>query len=220
MSGKDITFDVSGKSSAGYLALPDGPNAPGVIVLHAWWGLNSFFKKFCDRLASEGFVAFVPDLNDGKVAQTVEEAEKLLEEGDRERKRAIVAATPDFLRGRPEVRKEPLAVIGFSMGAAWSLALASEKPTDIRKTVLFYGTNSVDFSKIQADILGHYADTDEYEPLDGIRGMETDMRLAGLKPTVYIYPNTVHWFFEDDRPQYDPEASRRAWRRTLEFLRT
>ncbi len=38
------------------------PETPDVIVLHAWWGLNQFFKNLCDRLAAEGFLAFAPDL--------------------------------------------------------------------------------------------------------------------------------------------------------------
>ena len=219
MSGQDITFDVNGKSLAGYLAIPIQPDAPGVIVLHAWWGLNPFFKRFCDRLASEGFVAFAPDLYNGKVARTVDEAKQLMSEGDSERKHAIVAASPDFLRGRPEVRREALSLIGFSMGASWSLVLSSERPEDIRKVVLFYGIDNTEFSKIQANILGHYSDVDEWEPLDGVRTMEADMRTAGLKPTFHIYPNTSHWFFEEDRPEYDPQAAELAWTRTLEFLR-
>jgi carboxymethylenebutenolidase len=99
------------------------------------------------------------------------------------------------------------------------LLLASERPQDIRKVVLFYGSYGVDFSKVQASILGHYASTDEFEPLEGIRAMEADMRTAGLQPTFHIYPDTHHWFFEEDRPQYDPQAANRAWERTFEFLR-
>lgn len=218
MNGKDITFDVNGQTTGGYLAVPEQPDAPGVIVLHAWWGLNSVFKKLCDRLAAEGFVAFAPDLYNGKVAKTIEEAGQLVDR-EQDRKQAIVTAAPDFLRGRPEVRKEVLSVIGFSMGAAWSLVLASERAQDIRKVVLFYGSYGIDFSKIQAYILGHYASTDEFEPLEGIRAMEADMRTAGLKPTFHVYPDTKHWFFEEDRPEYDPQAAGLAWERTLEFLR-
>ncbi len=220
MSGKDIMFAVNGQSTAGYLALPAEQSALGLIVLHAWWGLSSVFKKLCDRLASEGFVAFAPDLYNGKIAKTIAEAEQLMSERNLERQQAIVTAAPDFLRGRSEVQKGPLAALGFSMGAAWSLVLASERPKDIRKVVLFYGTyGGMDFSKIQADILGHYADTDEFEPLADVRAMEKDMHAAGLKTTFHIYPNTLHWFLEDDRPQYDPEAARLAWTRTLDFLR-
>ncbi len=219
MNGKDVSFDVNGQSAAGYLTLPAGQDAPGVIVLHAWWGLNSVIKKFCDRLAAEGFAAFAPDLYNGKVVKTAEEAEKLVD-FEQERKQAVVVAAPDFLRSRPEVRKEALAVIGFSMGAAWALVLAGERPEDIRKIVLFYGTyGGLNFSKMPGDILGHFGSMDEFEPLEGIRGMEAEMRAAGLKPTFHVYPDTQHWFFEEDRPQYDAEAAGLAWARTVEFLR-
>lgn len=219
MSGKDITFDVNGQSAVGYLAVPAQSNAPGVIVLHAWWGLNSVVKSICDRLAAKGFVAFAPDLYNGKVAKTIEEAGQLVDI-DNERKQAIVSAVPAVLRNRPEVRKQAFSVIGFSMGAAWSLVLASERPEDIHKVVLFYGSyGGMEFAKIQSAILGHYASTDEFEPLEGIRAMEADMRTAGLTPTFHIYPDTKHWFFEEDRPEYDPQAAGLAWERTLEFLR-
>ncbi len=102
--------------------------APGVIVLHAWWGLNQFFKDLCDRLAAEGFVAFAPDLNEGRVATTIDEAKQIMSELNFERKQAIADVMVDFLRAQPEVRKGPLSLIGFSMGAAWSLVLADEFP--------------------------------------------------------------------------------------------
>jgi carboxymethylenebutenolidase len=219
MNGQDVTFDVEGKPANGYLALPSQTNAPGVIVLHAWWGLNQFFKNLCERLAAEGFVAFAPDLNEGRVATTVDGAKQIMSESNSERKHAIVAAAPDFLRDRPEVKKEAFSLIGFSMGAAWSLVLASERPEDIRKVVLFYGSEGADFTKIKAEILGHFSDSDEWEPLDGVHAMETDMRTSGLEPSFHIYPQLAHWFFENDRPEFDPGAAELAWTRTLEFLR-
>jgi carboxymethylenebutenolidase len=220
MSGKEITFNVNGQPSAGYLALPEQQNAPGVVVLHAWWGLNPVFKKLCDRLAAEGFVAFAPDLNSGKVANTIDEAKQLMSELPFERKKAVATTALDFLRGRSGVQKEALSLIGFSMGASWSLDLASERPADIGKMVLFYGSGDANFKKIQADILGHYAGDDEFEPINDVRAMEAAMHAAGLKVTFHIYPNTLHWFFEEDRPEYDPQAARLAWTRTLEFLRS
>jgi carboxymethylenebutenolidase len=219
MSGKDIMFGMNGQPAAGYLALPAQSNAPGVMVLHAWWGLNPFFKNLCDRLAAEGFAAFAPDLNEGKVAKTIDEAKQIRSESNFERQHAIAIAAPNFLRSRPEVKKEAFSLIGFSMGADWSLVLASEFPEDFRQVVVFYGVSDTDFSKIKAEIVGHFSDVDEWEPLEGIQAMEVEMRAAGLKPTFHIYPNKSHWFFEEDRPEYDPESAELAWRRTLEFLR-
>jgi carboxymethylenebutenolidase len=220
MSGQDITFDVNGKPTVGYLALPSAPDAPGVIVLHAWWGLNSTFKNLCDRLATEGFVAFAPDLKLGQIARTIDEAKQQMPENEVEQVYPIVMAALDFLRNQPEVRKESVSVIGFSMGATWALILASERPQDIGKVVLFYGNyEGMDVSNIRADILGHFSDIDEWEPLEGVRATEAALQTVGLKPNFYIYPNKAHWFFEPDRPEYDPEAANRAWTRTLEFLR-
>ena len=219
MNGKDITFDANGKAANGYLALPAQSDAPGVIVLHAWWGLNSIFKDLCDRLASEGFATFAPDVNSGHVAQTIDEAKQIMSESDDQRKFDIVTAAPDFLRNQPGVRKEPLSVIGFSMGAAWALVLAGARPEDIRKIVMFYGAGEAEYAKLKVDVLGHFAEKDEWEDEKYINAMHEDMKAAGLKTEFNVYPGTSHWFFENDRPEYDPQASDLAWRRTLEFLR-
>jgi carboxymethylenebutenolidase len=219
MNGQELTFDVQGKPANGYLALPAQTNAPGVLVLHAWWGLNPFFKSLCDRLASEGFVAFAPDLNEGKVGHTIDEAKQIMSEADPGRKQAVAETAINFLRGRSEVRKEALSLIGFSMGAAWSLVLASEYPDIFSKAVLFYGAGEGDFAKIKAEILGHYSDADEWEEIDYVRAMENDLRNAGVTTNFHIYPQLAHWFFEEDRPEFDPQAAEVAWKRTLEFLR-
>lgn len=219
MNGQDINFDVNGKPANGYLAIPASTNAPAVIVLHAWWGLNPFFKNLCDRLASEGFVAFAPDLNESRVAQTVDEAKEIMSALDWQRKYDVAMTAPDFLRGRSEVRNEPISLIGFSMGAAWSLVLAGGHPADIHKAVLFYGAGEGDYSKMKAEFIGHFSDADEWEDIKYIRAMEADMRKAGLTVNFHMYPNLSHWFFEDDRPEFDPQAAEVAWKRTLEFLR-
>ncbi|HET6595508.1 MAG TPA: dienelactone hydrolase family protein [Anaerolineales bacterium] len=219
MNGQEVTFDVNGKSANGYLALPSRPDSPGIIVLHAWWGLNQFFKNLCERLAAEGFVVFAPDLNEGRVATTIDEAKEIMSSLDGQRKYDVAMAAVDFLRGRSEVREEAFSLIGFSMGAAWSLALASERPEDFQKVVLFYGAGEGDFAKIKAEVLGHFSDADEWEDIDYVRSMEKDLRNAGVKTNFHIYPQLPHWFFEDDRPEYNPQAAELAWSRTLEFLR-
>jgi carboxymethylenebutenolidase len=105
------------------------------------------------------------------------------------------------------------------MGGAWSLVLASERPEDIQKAVLFYGAGEGDFAKIKAEILGHFSDVDEWEDIDYVRSMESDLQKAGVKTNFHIYPQLPHWFFEEDRPEFDPQAADVAWQRTLEFLR-
>jgi carboxymethylenebutenolidase len=219
MNGQDITFDVQGKPANGYLALPSNSSAPGVMVMHAWWGLNPIFKKLCDKLAAEGFVAFAPDLNESRIAKTIDEAKEIMSSLDGQRKYDVAMAAVDFLRGRPEVRKEPFSSIGFSMGAAWSLVLAGERPDDFHKVVLYYGAGEADYSRLKLDVLGHFAEKDEWEDEKYINAMKDGMQSAGLKVDFHFYPNTSHWFFEGDRPEFNPQAADVAWKRTLDFLR-
>ncbi len=42
----------------GFLASPPSGKGQGVLVLHAWWGLNDTVKNFCSRLAGVGFTAY------------------------------------------------------------------------------------------------------------------------------------------------------------------
>jgi len=216
-SGK-VEFQVNGKPSSGYLAAPqDG--GPGVIVLHAWWGLNPFFKEVCNRLAAQGYTAIAPDLNQGKVAESIESAQKIMSERDFEFTRAVVNQAMGILHQMPGVQKGKLGVVGFSMGAAWALVLASHAPDEIAAVVLFYGGDLVDFSRMRAVCQGHFAENDEWTPVDESRQIESELRLAGLQTDFYIYPGTGHWFFEEDRPEdYNAAAAQLAWSRMIAFL--
>jgi carboxymethylenebutenolidase len=213
-----VTFEAGDRTGTGYLAIPERGHGPGVLVLHAWWGLKPSFTEICDRLAAQGFTALAPDLYQGRTAGTIEEAQAQLEQRDFELMQATAAGALAYLRGHSAIRGDAVGAIGFSMGAAWALELASQAPQAIAAAVLFYGVSDADFGAARAAYLGHFAEEDEWEPLDGVHQMEGDMRAAGRDVTIHIYPGVQHWFFESDRPQYHPEIAALAWQRTLDFL--
>lgn len=215
----EITFSVEGKEVNGYLAVPASTPAPGLILLHAWWGLNSSFQQLADRLAGEGFVVFAPDLVAGKIATTVEQAQANMNDHNYDLMEQIVYQAVGYLRSQPAVAPTPLGVIGFSMGAAWSVILSIMHPAEISNVVLFYGQERVDFQKVQARFQGHYALEDEWEPLEEMQKTESAIRQAGREVHFYIYPHAKHWFMETNRPEYDPELAQLAWLRVIPFLR-
>ena len=91
-------FEVGTRTASGYVAVPQRGHGPGVLVLHAWWGLTPFFKNVCDQLAAEGFVAFAPDRYGGPTAATIEEAEALQRQReDPVRTEAALGASVEFL---------------------------------------------------------------------------------------------------------------------------
>src|SRR5215211_5594872 len=96
----------------GFLTVPRTGNGAGVLVLHAWWGLNDTFKAVCSQLAEAGFVAFAPDLYHGQVAGTIPEAEALGKALDANhlQARAEIAEATTFLHERAEQSDRGLAV--------------------------------------------------------------------------------------------------------------
>ena len=38
-------FQANGRTISAYLAVPEQGSGPGVLVLHAWWGLTDVFKQ-------------------------------------------------------------------------------------------------------------------------------------------------------------------------------
>ena len=204
----------------GYLALPEAGKGPGVLVLHAWWGLNPFFKDVCHRLARKGFVVFAPDLYHGQLATTIEEAESLSDQLSRKQAEADIYTAIEYLKSMPAVTSPTLAVIGFSLGAFFALDLSCQRPQDILAVVIFYGTRPGDYVPARAAFLGHFAESDDFEPASEVKRLEESLRFAGRPITFYTYPGTGHWFFENDRVDaYNAEAARLAWQRTVDFLK-
>jgi len=210
-------------TSDGFLALPEGGTGAGVLVLHAWWGLNDDIRALCRRLAGEGFVAYAPDLYGGgpqewPVAATIPEAELLRDALDADPGRATSAAADAAAFVGSIAPDGGIAVIGFSLGAWFAYDLATSLPA-VRRVVAFYGSGEGDPGASQAAYLGHYAADDPYEPAESVAGLAGALRAGGRPVTFHTYPGTGHWFFEPSRPEYNAAAAELAWQRTVEFLK-
>jgi carboxymethylenebutenolidase len=204
----------------GFLASPPSGKGQGVLVLHAWWGLNDTIKDFCTRLAGEGFTAFAPDLYRGKLATTIPEAEALRDALDWKASIPEISTAAEFLQGCCGEPGKGLAVIGFSLGAFFALNLSTTDPERVNKVVVFYGTGPADFAKSRSTYQGHFAENDPFEPNSEVKGLEEELKKAGRPVAFYTYPGTRHWFFEPDRVDaFNQEAAELAWERTLAFLK-
>jgi carboxymethylenebutenolidase len=202
------------------LALPPGGGGPGILVLHAWWGLNDFMRQFCQQLASEGFVVLAPDLYHGKTAATIDEADELSSTLKQKQVCAEITSAAQRLSALEQVTRREIGLVGFSLGAFWALWLSVEQPSLVRATAVFYGARDLDYSPSQSAYLGHFAETDPYEAASSVKKLEKDLKRANRPAAIYTYPATGHWFFESDRPDaYDPQAAALAWQRTLAFFK-
>jgi carboxymethylenebutenolidase len=204
----------------GYVIVPDEGSGPGILVLHAWWGLTPFFKGLCDRLADNGFVALAPDLFGGKTTRDPEVAKALLADADMDATLDLVRSSLLTLRGMPATPDAPVGVLGFSMGASWALWLAGRMPEVVDATTVFYGSQSIDMAPARSAFLGHFAETDPWVADDELTLLESELHVLDKDVTFHRYPGTGHWFFESDQPAYDEAAAELAWDRTLAFFRS
>ena len=214
-----------GKSTSGYLTEPTASaNAPGVVVIQEWWGLDEEVKSVADRLAKAGYRALVPDLYRGKLALEANEAEHLmqgLDFGD--------AATQD-IRGAVQYLKATgsakVAVTGFCMGGALTVLSACNVP-ELDATIVWYGNPPLDYvnaSAITRPMLAHWALHDEFFAAAGVDQLEGKLKSAGVDYTFHRY-DAKHAFANpksDARGlpplKYDAAAAQLAWDRTFDFL--
>ncbi|MDR7379693.1 carboxymethylenebutenolidase [Rhodoferax ferrireducens] len=212
-----------GKTVQGYLAEPSASNAPAIVVIQEWWGLNDQIKGVADRLAAAGFQALVPDLYRGKATVEQEEAHHLmtgLDFGD--------AASQD-IRGALQfmkARAPKLGLTGFCMGGALTL-LAAQAP-ELDAAVVWYGCpplEYIDASKIKIPLQGHWATQDEFFKIDTVAALEDKLKAADVSFEFHRY--LAHHAFANEEAvgpgripatQYDPVWAQQAWDRALRFF--
>jgi carboxymethylenebutenolidase len=191
------------------------PGAP-VLLLHPWWGLNQTIRDLADRLAGDGFTVMAPDLFDGTILTTPEDAKehlRSLTDADSARIRACTEATLDHLLARPNVRADRAAIVGLSFGAMEGTEVAAAR-SDVAALVCFY--SGIFEAPPGVAYLGHFAEDDEFDDSAQVPDFEKTLSDGSA---AYVYPGTKHWFLEADRPEYNADAAELAYSRTVAFLR-
>jgi carboxymethylenebutenolidase len=221
-----VNFPSNGDSCDGYLALPESGNGAGVIVIQEWWGLVDHIKDLADRFAAEGFVALAPDFFHGATTDEPDEAQRLLMGLAMDRAAKDIQGAAQYLAGRKEVKGTSVGVVGFCMGgslALWSGALADE----VKVAVGFYP--AIPWEKMSPtwgsytnkSAMIHASEADGTSKADGVQAAVKGIQKAGGDVEVYDYPGSSHAFFNDQRPEvHNKEHSERAWRRTLDLLKS
>ena len=222
----NITYQrPDGSSVEAYLAEPENlSNAPGIVVIQEWWGLNDQIKGVADRLAKAGYRALVPDLYRGKMALEANEAEHLMNDLN------FADAAGQDIRGAVQYLKASgsakVAVTGFCMGGALTVLSACNVP-ELDATVVWYGyppLEYVDASKVKAPMLAHWALHDDAFAIEGVGHLEEKLKAAGADLHFYRY-DAKHAFANEEADsrnlpflKYQADAAKLAWERTMEFL--
>ncbi len=207
-----------GSSVSGYLAEPTGTVRGSVVVIQEWWGVNAQIKGLADRFAAAGYRAFAPDLYDGFVAKTADEAKHSMSGLDWGRAVGLVKTTIEALRDKGG----KVAVTGFCMGGAVTLLSAIKLGAAFEAAIPFYGmppAEAGDPGSIKIPVLAHFATIDDdWCTKERVDALEASLQKGAVTASVHRY-EAHHAFMNETRPEvYDAVAAKLAWDRTLAFL--
>lgn len=213
--GDDIEL---GDGSRAYFSRAADDDAPGIIVIHEWWGLNDHIRHWTDRLAAAGYHALAVDLYGGTVATTREDAMGAMRGVDDEAATRTLAEAAHHLLF--DVGVERYGSIGWCFGGAWSLRTAIEQP-DLDACVIFYGrlvTDVDELAAIQAPVLGIFGLRDGSIPNEAVDAFEAAAVEAGVPGLRIAQYDAEHAFANPSSARYDASAADAAWSLVREFL--
>lgn len=202
--GRVFDLDVIGERSA-----------PAVLLLHPWWGVTKAVRWWAEQLAAAGRRVVVPDLYDGQVAETVDEARDLQDRMDEKAAVAFVERCADDLG----TDGTPYAAMGFSMGATYACLLGGRGATSPAEIVAFYGGWKPRGEDVRTRVVQlHLVPDDEYCSDDEVAYTTESFSTFGVPVETHVYEGAGHWFAEPGSPAYDEAATELARTRVLALI--
>ncbi len=222
LNGEMISFEVAnGKKGNAYSVQPGKGSKNVLIIFHEWWGLNDYIKEQADeisaKLADQDLEVIAIDLFDGQVADNRESAAKYMNNLQKERAEAIINGLVKHIG--PD---KNYATLGWCLGGAWSLQAALLLQKKAVACVMYYGMPETDIKKLQklnCDVLGIFANEDEYINRDIVQQFEENMHKATKKLKLETY-NADHAFANPSNPKNNKEYAEDAMQKTIAFLKS
>jgi len=210
----------------GYLAYDDAAKGklPGVLVVHAWMGIDDNAKQRAEMLAGMGYVAFVADIY-GKGVRPKDRDEASKQAGTYKKDRALmrkrVNAGLAALLARKEVDASKTAAIGYCFGGTTVLELA-RSGAKVAGVVSFHGgldsPAPADGKNIKTKVLVLHGGSDKGISDADKLAFEKELTDAKVDWQLVEYGGAVHCFTHKDAGNdpskgcaYDAHADTRSW---------
>ncbi len=209
---------ASGRSVRAALARPAAAKAPGLLLIHEWWGLNDEMRDVAARMADAGYLALSVDLFEGQVATEPTRARALMTGVDAAKSTETMVGWAGWMR-KDAACNGKVGALGFCMGGAWALNTALATPLDA--AVIFYGNckkSAAELSSLKGPVQGHFGRLDQGITVEMAEGFRDALKAAGKSGEIHIY-EANHAFARVGGPNFHQASADLAWKRTLEFLK-
>jgi len=235
---EEISYDVNGAPYTGYFAWDDEIEGkrPGVIVVHEWWGHNSFARSQAEKLAKAGYTAFALDMyGKGKIADHPKEAQAFMaaatEKSSQIKDRFEKGM--ELLKQHKTVNPDHIAAQGYCFGGAVVLNMA-RMGADLAGVVSYHGALGglvePQTETIKPRVMVFTGGEDQMVPASQVSDFVASMMPLNTDLNLVVYPEAMHSFTNPDATAmgekygipiaYNEEAANRSWESTLTFYRS
>lgn len=215
---------ADGTAIPAYVATPSGQPKGAVVVVQEIFGVNSHIRSVADGYAAEGYLAVAPSTFQ-RVKPGVELGYTDADMGEGFGYKTAVDELPapgvlqDLQAAIDYAAKESGGKVGM-VGYCWGGLLTWQSACELNGLAAaapYYGggmtTPEETARKPKVPVMAHFADTDQWIPLDSIEAFKK----AHPEVQVFVYPGH-HGFNCDQRGSYDESAAKLARERTLAFF--
>ena len=225
----EVKIPVKDGQVPAYRAMPaKGTNFPVVLVVQEIFGVHEHIKDVCRRLAKLGYLAVAPELyarqgDTSKMSNVQEILETVVSKvPDAQVMSDLDAAAAWAAKNKGHASK--LAITGFCWGGRIVWLYAAHNPK-LKAGVAWYGRLTGDkdslhpkqpleiAKSVKAPVLGLYGGADQGIPVEMVKSFENDLKIAGGKSEIVIYPEAPHGFHADYRPSYRPVPAADGWKK-------
>jgi len=240
----EIRMPSSSKSSSlvmdAFAVFPDKPKTQGkvraVVLIQEAFGVNSHMRALCHKFAEQGYIAISPELfhRSGRGLEfSYDDFAKVMPVFSKLKNDEILedlGATFSFLEKSHHVTSQQTAVIGYCMGGLVAMMSATHQP--IATAIPYYGGGMVSaregiamapilhqIRNIECPVLLFFGGADKHIPIEDIQKVEAELTAHHKTFECIVYPGADHGFSNDERSSYHPEATQKAWDKTLDWLK-
>ncbi len=231
--GTDVSYSSGSNKMKGYFVKAKGnkKNAPGVLVISAWMGINDHSKSYADMLGALGYNAFVADIygegNNPKDKATAGQLAGKYKKDYKEYQARIRAGLDEMVKQGADAKKT--AVIGFCFGGTGAME-AARAGLPVAGVVSIHGGLGKDTTRpsdaIAPKVLVLHGADDPYVPAKEVNAFTKEMKDGHADWQLIEYSDAVHAFTDKDAgtdnskgTAYNEKATKRSTEHLKIFLK-
>lgn len=219
-----VRYQVDGQPFEGYYLAAADKQAPLVVLVHDWDGLNGYEIKRAEMLVALGYSVFAVDLFGAGVRPSTVEDKKRLTGAlyqDRTRMRTLLQGGLAEA-GRQGGRLDNAVALGYCFGGAAVLELA-RSGADLKGVVSVHGGLETpagqDYKEVKGELLVQHGSADEAVSLGQFAALVAELESAGVKHEATSYSGAPHAFSVFGSDNYRADADAKSWQRFTGFLK-